>query len=86
MVFRASFVKATGVISGSATILFENGRRLTGVWSGVLLPGWIDCGCSAEPQTERPFASGTLYFTDRIGNRTVRRGVPIDIAVAAETP
>jgi hypothetical protein len=86
-----SYSKSTGIFSGSAKITFENGKTATGTFKGVLQPGWFeDCGCgdvSEVPLVARPFAAGTLYYTDRITtvvngrNRTinVKRSVPIKI-------
>ena len=65
-----SYSKSTGIVSGSVKIAFESGKTATGTFKGILQPGWFeDCGCGdvpAVPLVERPFASGTLYYTDRI--------------------
>lgn len=50
-----SFTKSTGLFSGKATV---NGVK--GTFRGVLLPGWIDCGCTGEPVVERPYGSGSF--------------------------
>lgn len=77
---RVSFSCAmgTGVFSGSAGITFANGRRITGSIRGVLLPGWLDCGCGDE-LVVRPFGSGMLVFKDTIGGRSVTRSLPVNL-------
>ena len=37
--------------------------RVTARFTGVLMPGWDECGCEAEPVFERPFASGLVTYT-----------------------
>lgn len=86
-----SYSKSTGIVSGSVKIMFESGKTATGTFKGVLQPGWFeDCGCGDVPEVPlvaRPFAAGTLYYTDRITtvvngrNRTinVKRSAPIKI-------
>lgn len=81
--FTLSFAKGTGCISGSATLTIGQ-RQVDATWKGVLLPGWTvcgDCGEGGEELTERPFGSGTVFFTDKVGTRTIKRSLPIDMEV-----
>ena len=68
----------TGEIYGRTKILFADGQRVTCTYRAVALPGWIDCGCSAEPPPERPLVSGTAYFKLKYNGRLVRYTIPVD--------
>ena len=78
----------TGIVSGSVKIAFESGKTATGTFKGILQPGWFeDCGCGDVPEVplvERPFASGTLYYTDRI--TTVLNGRTRTVNVKRSAP
>lgn len=57
-----SVARNTGALNGKVSVLVD-GRSVTATIAGVLLPGWHDCGCTAEPVVERPFASGMASCT-----------------------
>jgi hypothetical protein len=76
------FTRSTGIFRGTFKITFAGGRSLTATYKGVLLPGWTDCGCTEESIVERPFGSGSCWFTDRYNGRSVRRGMSVDLAPA----
>ena len=62
-VFKSlSVARATGALSGRMPVTV-GGKTVTAKVAGVLLPGWYDCGCEAEPVFERPFASGLVTYT-----------------------
>ena len=62
-VFKSlSAARTTGVLSGRMPMTV-GGKTVTAKVAGVLLPGWYDCGCEAEPVFERPFASGMVTYT-----------------------
>ena len=77
--------KRTGVFSGSAYVGGAIGR-VRAQYKGVLLPGWHDCGCyDFEGEfIERPLGAGTIYFTDKVGNLSVKRGLPVTIGLPEE--
>lgn len=83
-----SYAKATGIISGTARIYFSSGKYLTGSYKCALLPGWDDCGCGdgTEDIVTRPFASGTLFFTDKEPKSgiQIKRSIPVDLTVIPE--
>lgn len=58
-----SVTRSSGALNGRLMVALEDGRRVTATVAGVLLPGWHDCGCTAEPVVERPFASGMAFCT-----------------------
>ena len=76
-----SFAKATGLLTGKATLTFGS-KTVTGTLKGVLLPGWTacgECGTSEVELTKRPFASGTVYYSDKVNGKTENRSVPFDL-------
>jgi len=76
-----TFTKSTGVFSGRVRMVVE-GVSVWGTVKGVLLPGWIDCGCiEGKTIIERPYGSGTLYY--KLNGQTVSEPVDL-IAEAAE--
>ena len=74
---------STGLVSGSGKVTLEDGTVVSGTMKGVMLPGWIDCGCVEEEYegeyVERPFASGSFYYKTRIGKKTVTASLPYDV-------
>ena len=58
------FSPETGVITGTAKVAVDR-RTVTASFGGVILPGWIDCGCGDELPV-RPFASGTFYYSNSV--------------------
>lgn len=75
---KMSFNKKTGLISGNGKLVFEDGKSLTGHFKGVLTPGWIDCGCG-DDRVILPFGSGTFYYTDRLGKRTFKNYLRVEL-------
>lgn len=82
---RVKIDKRNGLFSGTIPIVFEgSSRKVTGTLKGALLPGWLACkSCGELPYelVERPFASGLVYFTDRVGGKSVRRTFSVDVEV-----
>ena len=39
--------------------------EVTASFKGVILPGWLDCGCGDELPV-RPFAASTFYYSNRV--------------------
>ena len=58
------FSRETGVITGTAKGVVDR-RTVTAPFKGVVLPGWIDCGCGDELPV-RPFAAGTFYYSNQV--------------------
>ena len=57
---------------------------MTGTLKGALLPGWTacgECGTSEVELTRRPFASGTVYYSDKVNGKTENRSVPFDLEI-----
>ena len=75
-----NFAKGTGVISGAAKIVGADGD-ISGTWYGVLMPGWTICGECGMDETlvERPFGSGTFYWTQKVDGKNVKMSVPVDL-------
>ena len=63
-----TFSPQTGVISGTAKTVIDR-RTVTASFKGVILPGWLDCGCGDELPV-RPFAAGTFYYSNRVNGFT----------------
>ena len=62
------FSPDTGVITGTAKTVVGR-RTVTANFKGVILPGWIDCGCG-DDLIARPFASGTFYWSEIVNGIT----------------
>lgn len=74
-----SYGKTTGVFTGTVSIRNSQGSTVKGSIRGTLMPGWADtCGCFSEV-FDRPFGSGTLFYSDRINGRAVTVSIPVDI-------
>lgn len=74
-----AFSPMTGVFSGKTRVVYGNGKSITGYYRGILIPGWIDCGCGLENVVIRPLGSGVLKFRDKIGRKMVIRSVAVDL-------
>ena len=76
-----NFAKGTGVISGAAKMQQTDGSVVSGTWYGVLMPGWTICGECGMDETlvERPFGSGTFYWTQKVDGKNVKMSVPVDL-------
>ena len=64
--FKFTFKSESGAFSGWADVLSSSGKPVKAKFSGVLMPGWDECGACVEGFTawERPFGSGTLFYKD----------------------
>lgn len=63
---KLSFNSATGIASGT----FKTGTGAA-KWRGVVLLGWIDCGCSAESlETTFPFVTGAFFYDSKVTYET----------------
>ncbi len=58
-----------GTLSGSASFLSDDRKRIKGKFQGVIMPGWSD----------RPFACGTFWFKDKINGLSRIRSIPFDL-------
>ncbi|MGN0854725.1 MAG: thioredoxin family protein [Kiritimatiellia bacterium] len=72
-----SLSRSTGELSGKLELTVD-GRKTTATIRGAATPGWYDCGCTAEPVEERPFAWGMAYWT--LGRSRYAAGVQLDYA------
>ena len=83
-----SFTKSssTGIISGKVPLTLTNGKTLKANFKGIVLVGWEDCNCGDTPivPENRPFVSGTCYFTDTVNGVRVTRSIPIDLNVQTD--
>ncbi len=83
-----SFSKSssTGILSGKVPLTLANGKTLKAKFKGILLLGWEDCNCGETPivSENRPFASGTCYFTDTMNGVKVTRSIPVDLNVKTD--
>ena len=75
------YTKKTGLLTGTVPFLFESGRKASGIFRGVLLPGWHDCHCGdlGYDVIERPLASGTVTFSDKVDGKSVKRTFALDL-------
>ena len=77
---KFTFQKKIGMFNGKATVKFTNGKSVSCQYKGVLLPGWVDCGCMEEEAIiERPYGSGCVWFTDNVKGRSTKRGFTVDL-------
>ena len=51
---------------------------MTASFKGVVLPGWLDCGCGDELPV-RPFASGTFYYSSRVNGFSTPSSLAFDL-------
>ena len=71
------FSPATGVLTGTAKTVVDR-RTVTASFKGVVLPGWLDCGCGDELPV-RPFASGTFYYSSRVNGFSTPSSLAFDL-------
>ncbi len=84
---------AAGVINGTFELGFE-GRTVTALYRGVILPGWGtgcgECTLGNADAIERPFIGGSFWYTEgyeytdvkgRPRTLSVKRGAPISVGV-----
>lgn len=82
--FSIRAAQSSGVVSGTTTIYFSDGASVVAQFSGVILPDWRDCGCFEEDDEvplalDIPFVYGALYFTDKVGRKTIKRSIPFGL-------
>ena len=82
--FSLRVSRATGIVSGTARIAFENDRTMTAKIRGAIVPNWNDCGCfeadTELPLTyELPFVPGAVYYKEKIGGANVQRSFPFGL-------
>ena len=79
--FKFTFKPKSGAFSGWADVLSSSGKPVKAKFSGVLMPGWDECGACVEGFTawERPFGSGTLFYKDG----GVVQSYPVDLQFRA---
>ena len=71
------FSPTTGVITGTAKAVIDR-RTVTASFKGVVLPGWIDCGCGDELPV-RPFASGTFFYSSTVNGCSTPSSLAFDL-------
>jgi len=73
--------KSSGIVSGSLNVTFANGRKVRMAVKGVVLVGWVDCGCSEDVslEIERPVFSGAATYADRINGKASKRGFAVEL-------
>lgn len=88
-----SYNRASGIVSGTLRIDFENGSSANALFRGVVMPRWgASCAmCSfGSDLTLRPFISGSVWFTDtyeyttakgRPATKDVKRGCSFSVGV-----
>lgn len=82
---KYSYSKTTGKINGTLkNVTLADGTFVaSGKFAGVLMPGWVDCGCGEEEYPgqyiERPFASGSFRYTVKEGTKKITVSVPFDL-------
>ena len=76
--YKFKFIRKTGIFSGKANAVVEGGTTVSGKFEGVLLPGWIDCGCGNDIVV-LPFGSGTFYWKQKINGKSVIQSCPVHI-------
>lgn len=74
-----SVSRTTGEVTGQARLV-RGGLTVTAQLKGVMLPGWHDCGCTGGPVLERPFASGSAWYS--AGGET--HALPFHLETAGE--
>ena len=71
------FSSDTGVLTGTAKTVVDR-RTVTASFKGVILPGWLDCGCGDDLVT-RPFASGTFYWSEFVNGITTPASLELNL-------
>lgn len=83
--YSYTYNSSTGRVKGSLrnVVLADGTKVASGKFSGVLMPGWVDCGCGEEEYPgqyiERPFASGSFRYTVKEGTKKTTVSVPFDL-------
>lgn len=82
---KMKFLMKTGVFSGSMKLAFS-GKKVTAKYKGVVIPGWHDCFCELPDPSDpyridvsQPFAVGAVWFSDKVGGKSVKRGFLVKI-------
>lgn len=71
--------RVTGIVTGTAKAQFASGAPVKLTVRGVVLPGWVDCGCGDTAPVVRPIVSATAYFKDSQGRSRIARGFSLDL-------
>lgn len=80
--FTCKYKPANGTVSGNVGLRFENGAVVNAKYEGVVLPLWYECSdCGETTLIVRPYASGTAYFQDVVGGKSVKCSIPLDIQI-----
>ena len=82
---KFTFSRANGTFKGSMKVMFAAGTKTVN-FSGVVIPGWHDCGCApidiSDPfhiDESQPFAIGAGWFADSEGGGETTRGFTVKI-------
>ncbi len=77
--------KSTGVANGTFMIKFAD-KSVKATFYGVLLPHWVDCGCSDDSTAiiNRPFFSGYAVYSDKVDGKSVKRGFAVNLTPVNE--
>ncbi len=84
---RFTYRKADGTFKGTA--MFRHGEKtVNGRFSGVVIPGWYDCGCELPDSQDQfaivetmPFAIGAALMRIKVDGISVRRSLPVMIGL-----
>ncbi len=77
---RLTYNKASGAFNGKATVKLNEESQTSGNISGVLNPGWGDCGCG-DGYTILPFGEGAFVYDGKIGQKRVKLSLPVTLEV-----
>lgn len=69
----------TGVVTGTTRIQLADGTVKKLTVRGVMLPGWVDCGCGETVNVVRPVVSATAFFKEKRSTGRVTRGLSLDL-------
>ena len=72
---KIKYKSLNGVVSGSATIVSDERVKTSGRFQGVIMP----------EGGQRPFASGTFWFKDKINGLSRNRSLPFEMWPTEET-
>lgn len=82
--FSLRVSRATGVVRGTARVLFASGKTIGASFRGVIVPNWNDCGC-IEADTDvpliydLPFVPGAVYYKENMNGASVQRSFPFGL-------
>lgn len=90
-----TFARDTGLVNGSFKVLFEDGKKRTLTYKGVVLPGFgtaacSECGLLNSDSLKAPFIGGSAWFGDsfsyedvrgRVRSKSVKRGCAVSVGL-----